>query len=136
MVFDMDTEQNSEYNFKICRFLADQSDNGVSQDNKVEKQSALLANCGKYGRFLSDNSVSEDDEVEEQPVLFRNCSVRGKRIPPFRSLSLPVKAMAKQSCEKANVPKGRTERPVSSASGMRSKHFLNFCKYLVWGYLI
>ena len=82
----MDRDQDSEYNFVIDRFLADEPGSDVLQD---------------------------DVDDDEQPILFTNCSMRGRKLPPFRSLNLPVKAMAMHGIETASLAKSRTGRVVS-----------------------
>ena len=68
-------DQDSQYNFVIDRFLVDEP----------------------------GNDILEDDEDDEHPILFMNYSVRGRRLPPFWSLKLPVKAMEEQSIETTNL---------------------------------
>ena len=61
-----DVEKDAEYNFVIDKFLADDPDN-----------------------------VSKATSRDERSVAYMNCTMRGRLRPPFRSLKLPVKAMAK-----------------------------------------
>ena len=47
-------------------------------------------------RFLSDHPDDGSEERSpDESVAYMNCTMRGRPRPPFRSLKLPVKAMAK-----------------------------------------
>ena len=54
-------------------------------------------------RFLVNEPGNDILEDDEHPMLFMNYSVRGRRLHPFWSLKLPMKAMEEQSIETTNL---------------------------------
>ena len=83
-----------------------------AHENELEEDVDFLAeNSGDHDsqynfvidRFLVNEPGNDILEDDEQPILFMNYSVRGRRLPPFWSLKLPVKAMEEQSIETTNL---------------------------------